>query len=224
MPCPCSLQFLLGKPTVMLGAVSSGLGAAVGLGGLAFLAENPVGTSGGGNLYSMMIIANSLSLTTFSVMLLVAFSCPNEKYANFFGFLQFAAGKATLMSFSGIIELSFGILFAYLPEKAWVGVLIFCCAGLMYTAVIMVVLRSCCYENNQAIIMQAAASAVVSRQVKNSRSAAKTGASRQPSRSSGSEFGNGGGRAKDYEAPPVQDAPAQAQVSEDAFGADNPFS
>ena len=24
MPCPCSLQFLLGKPTVMLGAVSSG--------------------------------------------------------------------------------------------------------------------------------------------------------------------------------------------------------
>jgi len=224
MPCPCSLQFLLGKPTVILGAGSSGLGVAVGLGGLAFLAENPVGSSAAGNLYSMMIIANSLSLTTFSVMLLFAFSCPNEKYANFFGFLQFAAGKAILMSFSGIIEISFGILFAYLPDRAWVGILIFCCVGLMYISVIMVILRSCCYENNQQIIMQAAASAVVSRQTKSSRSAAKANSSRAPSRSSGSEFGNSGGRAKDYEAPPVQDAPAQAEISEDAFGADNPFS
>ena len=45
-------------------------------------------SEGAGNLFTMMIISNSLSLTTFSVMLFFAFSCPNEKYANFFGFLH----------------------------------------------------------------------------------------------------------------------------------------
>ena len=224
MPCPFSLQFLLGKPTVMLGAVASALGAAVGIGGLAYLSENPMSSEGAGNLFTMMIISNSLSLTTFSVMLFFAFSCPNEKYANFFGFLQFAAGKAILMSFGGLIEISFGILFAYLPNKAWIGILIFICVGLMYLGVIMVICRSCCYENNQTIIMQAAASAAVSRKVKKNSKSSKSSSSRQASRPSGSEFGGSDGRAKDYEAPPVQDAPAQNQIAEDAFGADNPFS
>ena len=213
MPCPFSFQCLLGKPTVILGAVASLLGAAVGIGGLSWLAENDL-TGETSHLYTMMIISNSLSLTTFSVMLTVAFSCPNEKYANFFGFLQFAVGKGILMVFAAIIEIAFAILFAFLPGKYWVGILIYLCVGVMGLATVMVFMRSCCYENNQAIIMQARSSSSTTK------SSAARGASH--TRNSGSEFG--GGRAKDYEAPPVPAAPARNEIAEDAFGADNPFS
>ena len=63
-------------------------------------------------------------------------------YAFLFGFLQFAFGKAALMSFSGILQCAAGVLFT-LPglKKEWVGVLIFISAGMQYVAMILVIAR-----------------------------------------------------------------------------------
>ena len=154
-----SLQFLLGKPTLILGAISSALGAAVGLGALGWLArDDVVGTAN----YSIMVISNSVSLVTFSTMLLVAFSCPNEKYASFFGFLQFAAGKAVLMSFGGILQIAAGVLFAGTQQTAWIDYLIFISAGIMYTGMILVILRACCYRTTrQSFCITKSAASVV---------------------------------------------------------------
>ena len=96
-------QCLLGRFTSLFGAFTNAAGIAVGIGGLAFISEMEGNTN-----FSIMVIANAVSLVTFSLMLLVSFTLPNERYAPLFGFLQLAAGKAILMSFAGILMIASG--------------------------------------------------------------------------------------------------------------------
>ncbi len=220
-------QCILGRFTIVSGVVTSALGIAVAVGSLGFLADENLANA---SSFSVLLIANSLSLCGFCSMLLVAFSCPNERYAFLFGFLQFAFGKAALMSFSGILQCAAGVLFT-LPglKKEWVGVLIFISAGMQYVAMILVIARSCCYGNNPEIIKGQVARAAVKHQMGSAGGgSSKSRSSTNSSRNSGAEFGNNTGSANpSYEAPAPTGSAAAAndpnQISEDAFGSDNPF-
>jgi hypothetical protein len=222
--CCCTLQCLLGQPTMTFAAITNACGAAVGIGSLAYLGET---FNAANSQFNVMIIANSLSLTTFCLMLLVAFTMKNERYAPLFGFLQLAAGKALLMSFAGILMIASGILFMTPGAKLeYAGILIFIAAGFEYGAMLLVIARSCCYDNNQDMVWGGSSSN--SSGSGNSRGANTTPVSNpvsNNSRSSGKEFGSAG---PGYEAPAAaKSQPKKAsnsnQLSEDAFGSDNPF-
>jgi hypothetical protein len=143
-------QCLLGRFTVLFGAFTSACGAGVGIGSLAFLGEKTTVPTDSRN--AVLYIGNSLSLTTFCLMLLVSFTMPNERYAPLFGFLQLAIGKAILMGFSSILIIGWALVFLTVQEKEYVGILIFVAAGFLIVAMFLVIARSCCYDNNQDIV------------------------------------------------------------------------
>jgi hypothetical protein len=143
-------QCLLGRFTVLFGAFTSACGAGVGIGSLAFLGEKT--TVPTDSRSAVLYIGNSLSLTTFCLMLLVSFTMPNERYAPLFGFLQLAIGKAILMGFSSILIIGWALVFLTVQEKEYVGILIFVAAGFLIVAMFLVIARSCCYDNNQDIV------------------------------------------------------------------------
>ena len=115
-------------------------------------------------------------------------------------------------------------------KKEWVGVMIFISAGLQYISMFLVVARSCCYGNNPQIIKGQVARAAVKHQMGSAGTGSgKSRGGSSSSRNSGAEFGNNTGSANpSYEAPsPTRTAAAtndeHNQISEDAFGSDNPF-
>jgi len=213
----CNTQCLLGRFTILSGAVSNAVGIAVGVGSLFFLADNTLNAS-----FTVMIIANSVSLVTFCSMLLVSFTMPNERYAPLFGFLQLAIGKATLMSFAGIQMIAAAILFLNVKGKEYAGYLILIGAGMEYVSMLLIIARSCCYADNQEKVW--GGSAVTNNAQPRAVSKGSRGANTTPvsnpvkqNRDSGGDFG---GNQSAYKAPT---ASSQPKDTGDEFGSDNPF-